>query len=105
MIVPTAATKCVVDLIHESHPGIVRMKCFARKYVWWPKLDSDLESRVRNCQACQEIRHAPAKSLLHPWEYPSNPWSRLHIDYAGPYLGKMLLIIVDAYIQSGLRSM
>ena len=97
VIVPTAARKCVVDLIHESHPGIVQMKCFARKYVWWPKLDSDLESRVKNCQACQETRHAPAKSLLHPWEYPSNPWSRLHIDYAGPYLGKMLLIIVDAH--------
>ena len=26
-------------MIHEGHPGIVRMKMFARNYVWWPKLD------------------------------------------------------------------
>ena len=36
-------------------------------------------------------------SPLHPWEWPQKPWSRLHIDYAGPFLGKMFLVTVDAY--------
>ena len=26
-----------------------------------------------------------------------NPWERIHIDYAGPFLGKMFLILVDSY--------
>ncbi|XP_064653028.1 uncharacterized protein K02A2.6-like [Lineus longissimus] len=97
VIVPKAARNRVLGVIHEAHPGIVRMKTFARHYVWWPCLDKDLEDKVKHCEACQVRRHAPAKALLHPWEYPSRPWSRLHIDYAGPYKGKMLLIIVDAY--------
>ena len=29
--------------------------------------------------------------------FPTEPWRRLHVDYAGPFLGKMLLIVVDAH--------
>ena len=25
------------------------------------------------------------------------PWSRVHVDYAGPFLGSMFLVIVDAH--------
>ena len=42
-------------------------------------------------------RKNPPEAPLHPWEWPSRPWERLHIDYAGPFLGKMFLIMVDAY--------
>ena len=35
--------------------------------------------------------------LLQPWKWPTRPWSRLHIDYAGPMYGNMCLIIVDAH--------
>ena len=34
---------------------------------------------------------------VHPWEFPSKAWFRLHIDYAGPYEGKMFLVVKDAY--------
>ena len=78
------------------HPGICRMKALARNYVWWPNIDKDIESKIL-CDSCQIHRHDPAKEPLHPWEYPSRPWSRIHLDYAGPFLGKMFLIMVDAY--------
>ena len=42
-------------------------------------------------------RPTPVKAPLHPWEWPSHPWSRLYIDHAGPYLGKQYLLIVDAH--------
>ena len=38
----------------------------------------------------------PTKTLLHPWPKPSEPWQRLHIDYAGPIEGQYFLVIVDA---------
>ena len=34
---------------------------------------------------------------LHLWEWPIKPWQRIHIDYAGPFMGHMFLIIVDAH--------
>ena len=33
----------------------------------------------------------------HPCEFPSRRWERLHIDFAGPFLGNVFLIIVDAH--------
>ena len=37
------------------------------------------------------------KQELSIWEWPHKPWVRLHLDYAGPFLGKMFLIVVDAH--------
>jgi hypothetical protein len=96
VIVPPAGRKIILDQLHECHPGINRMKSLARCYVWWPKIDSDIENVVQSCKTCQENRASPNKAPLHPWEYPKKPWSRLHIDHAGPFLGHYFLIIVDA---------
>ena len=38
-----------------------------------------------------------AKAPVHPWEWPERVWSRVHVDYAGPFEGSMSLIVVDAY--------
>ena len=95
--VPPKLRKNILHELHEAHPGIVRMKALARSYVWWPLIDTDIESVVKECNMCQQRHKSPSASPLHPWEWPQEPWSRLHIDYAGPIRDKMLLIIVDAY--------
>ena len=39
----------------------------------------------------------PAASPLQPWVWPTRPWTRLHIDFAGPKEGTMFLVIIDAH--------
>ena len=73
VIVPPQLRSAVLDELHEGHPGICRMKCFARNYVWWPGLDADLERRVRNCVECQREQKLPAKTPIQPWEWPETP--------------------------------
>ena len=97
VIIPPRGRARILDSLHESHPGMAKMKSFARAYVWWPKMDTDIELMVKRCNNCQQTRPAPAKEPLHPWTWPDRPWSRLHIDYAGPFMGKMFLIVVDAH--------
>ena len=98
VIVPPQGRNFIIEELHDTHPGISRMKSLARSYVWWPKIDRDLETKAKQCRSCQSTQKAPAVAPLHPWEFPSKPWSRLHIDYAGPFMGGyMFLIVVDAY--------
>ncbi|XP_034272454.2 uncharacterized protein K02A2.6-like [Pantherophis guttatus] len=85
------------ETLHKGHPGIVRMKALARSYVWWPSMDRDIEQWVSRCDPCQEARPAPPQSEVAKWETPSNPWSRIHIDFVGPMQGRHLLIVVDAF--------
>ncbi|CAC5376399.1 unnamed protein product [Mytilus coruscus] len=98
VVVPTPGQETVMQELHEGHPGVTRMKkMLARSYVWWPKMDSELENKVKTCHECQVSRHVLAEAPLHPWEWPEKPWSRVHIDYAGPLHGKMFLVCVDAH--------
>ena len=66
-------------------------------HVWWPRLDTDIEETVRHCSSCQMNQSAPPTAPFHPWRWPSNPWTRLHIDFAGPFMGKTFFILIDAY--------
>ena len=97
VIVPTELQKAVLQELHECHPGIVRMKALARSYVWWPGVDKDIESMVNECADCQDTRKREPEAPLHPWEWPNEVWSRIHIDYAGPMNGQYILVIVDAH--------
>ena len=56
-----------------------------------------LEKCVQNCLPCQSVQNAPAVAPLHPWLWPSRPWQRIHPDFAGPFLGQMFMIVVDAH--------
>ena len=71
------------------------MKEFARMYGWWPKIDADIEETVRHCSNCQVNRSSLPAAPLHPW--PTHPWTRIHIDYAGPFMEKTFFILIDAH--------
>ena len=97
VVIPQKLRDEVLQELHRSHIGIVRMKMLARSYVWWPKLDADIEAMAKSCVPCLETRNAPATAPLHPWIWPLRPWQRIHIDFAGPMNGQSFLIVVDAH--------
>lgn len=83
--------------MHESHFGIVKTKAIARSFVWWPKIDSEIENLVKSCTLCQKLVSSPEKSMLIPWNQTSSVWQRIHIDFAGPINMYHFLIIIDSY--------
>ena len=44
---------------------------------------------VCSCSVCQTQSDNPPVAPLISLQWPSRPWHRLHIDYAGPFLGHM----------------
>ena len=97
VVVPTPRREAVLLELHEGHPGCTRMKGLARMYVWWPGITKDIENTVHHCSECQQHQPTPPVALLHPWAWPTRPWACLHLDYAGPVQGKMVLVLIDAH--------
>lgn len=96
IIVPASARADMLKALHVGHPGIVKMKTLARQHVYWPGMDEEIAQLVGRCTACQETRADPPKTV-HPWEHAEKPWSRIHIDHAGPFRNRLFLIVSDAY--------
>ena len=97
VVIPPQGRPTVLQELHEGHPGMTRMKALARMYVWWPLIDKDIEQSVQQCHLCQQQQAAPPVAPLQPWKWPSRPWVRLHMDFAGPFEGKMILVVIDSH--------
>ena len=94
VVVPSPDREQVLQELHETHSGVSKMKSLARAYIWWPEMDSQIEQLVKSRPVCQESRPSPPVAPLHPWEWPSQPWSRIHIDYFGPLCNNILMVVV-----------
>ncbi len=97
VIIPESLRNKVLQELHEMHIGMSKMKALARSYLWWPGLDRDIEEMAKTCEKCQSNQRNPAKVPVHHWEQPEGPWKRVHLDFAGPFIGRMFLIVVDAF--------
>ncbi|KAJ1526466.1 hypothetical protein ONE63_009599 [Megalurothrips usitatus] len=93
LVVPQALRPKVLELIHSTHPG---SKAIARAVAWWPGVDKDVEDTLRLCTACQEAAHRPPRTYR-SWPKAEAPWERVHLDYAGPFMGHYFLIVIDDY--------
>ena len=95
--VPPSLRKKVLEELHSTHFGVSRIKSLSRSYCWWQGIDGDIERLVLNCASCQDTRANPPSVSFHCWETPSEPFQRVHADYAGPFMGLYFLILIDAY--------
>lgn len=97
IVVPKSLRNRIMDMLHDGHPGISAMQSTARLHLYWPGFDNEIANYVNSCESCQETKPHENYVPLYPWNAPSEPWARIHIDFAGPFENKMWLIIIDAY--------
>jgi len=64
VVIPSKSRKQILDELHSTHLGIVKIKALARSYVWWPKIDVHVENVVKSCNYCMQLRQDPKKSEL-----------------------------------------
>ena len=74
VVIPAKYQPAVLSELHLNHPGMVRMKSLARLHVW---------QTARDCPDCQANRSKSPSKITNPWIWPSRPWQRIHVDFAG----------------------
>nr|VZI04770.1 unnamed protein product [Spirometra erinaceieuropaei] len=97
VVIPSSLRPTVLRQSHAAHPGTSRMKSIARIFAYWTGIDGDIGYLVRLCSRCQQAAKMPPHQPPIPWQPPERPWSRVHVDFAGPLNGFSYLILVDAY--------
>lgn len=97
VIVPAAAREQMLELLHETHQGACAMKAVARTRVWWPRFDADIEQMASNCPSCVQSRPMPPAKPPVNWPMTQEIWFRLHVDFAGPLNGTMILVVGDSH--------
>lgn len=97
VVVPQAARKRMLPILHETHQGASAMKSLARTMFWYPGLDKDIEIVVRMCTVCAQAASMPHAQPPMSWPASNEPWGRIHVDFAGPMDGHIMLIVVDSH--------
>lgn len=96
IIVPSVLRQGMLNLVHESHLGVVKCKAKARQILYWPNLNRDIENLVLSCQICEKYRFANGKEPLLSHEKANRPWQFLYSDIL-EYGGQNYLVVSDAY--------
>lgn len=96
IVIPTKLRHIVLERLHETHIGIVRMKMQAKQLFWWPNINEDIENHAKRCVACQLHQNTPSQVELSKWHPTSQFFERIHLDF-GQLGNAKMLIIVDTY--------
>ena len=61
LIVPTAARRKIVDLLHMPHAGLVKTRKAASQLYYWPGMSAAIADKINTCDVCMSMR--PSKPL------------------------------------------
>lgn len=95
VFIPKLLRERVLNVFHEGHPGVCGMKSLVRALIWYPGIDSDVISLVKNCKTCQSVLAKPSQMSHKQWPKPEKKWSRIHIDHFF-FEDKTFFICIDA---------
>lgn len=98
IVIPENLREHLLQLGHEGHPGMNKMKSKLRSRFWYPRMDKEIEKFVDKCIACKLVSLPNPPNPMQRTELPDGAWQYLGIDLFGPLpSGEQLLVIVDYY--------
>ena len=75
--IPSSVHKACLNLLHEGHLRIVKMKLRAQTSVYWIGLNKEIQDHILRCEPCQINSKSQSKESVIPIEIPKRPWQKL----------------------------
>ena len=96
LVIPATLQERIVDIAHEGHLGIVKIKALPREKVWFPFMDEIVETKVKACLLCQVVTPVCIREPRQMSVLPDSPFDEISVDFAHVG-GQILLLVVDDY--------
>ena len=96
LVIPATLRSDILQQIHKGHFGQEKCKARAHQVVFWPSINSDIQSLVAKCSARAKFRPAYIKETLLPRDLPPGAVAESGIDILH-FAGKHFLLIVDYF--------
>ena len=100
-VIPISLRQRILEIAHEGHIGVSKMKETLRTHAYWPGLSTDVEDFSKRCSICLKFSSintkAPLQQVANEVE---SPWEKIALDLTGPSEktnNKILLTIIDYY--------
>ena len=79
-MIPLEQREKILQQLHIGHFGIEKTKQRARDAVYWPRLNTDIESLIARCSICQEHQRAPQKEPMVNIPIPTRSFQMVAVD-------------------------
>ncbi|GFX42104.1 uncharacterized protein K02A2.6 [Trichonephila clavipes] len=85
----------MLQLIHKPHFGIEKCKKSAREIMYWPRMNSAIETLVSQCVISEKFKKANSKEPLKPHTVPYRPFEKIGVNIMD--LGNTSYLVVTDY--------
>ena len=94
VVLPRTLVREALAIAHQGHMGIDKTKRFLRSCVWFPKMDSRVETLIKSCLPCQAVTPESRRDPLRMTPLPPEPWQLIAADIFGPLpSGEKVLVL------------
>ena len=98
IVAPESLRADLIQLAHAGHMGETKTKNYLRTKVWYPGMDSDVDTFIKTCLACTAARPGRQYEPVKSTPLPEGPWKLLATDFKGPIeKNYYVMVVVDAY--------
>ena len=87
----------MIELGHQGHQAIFKMKQQLCTKVWWPGIDKEAEKFCKTCHWCQVVSRPVDPEPLQMTELPQGPWQDIAIDFMGLLLPGEYVFAATSY--------
>ena len=98
IVLPQSLRKKAIEIAHQGHLGICKVKSLLREKVYWLGRDADTNEFISRCTPCQANSRIPPPDPVNMSTLPEKLFEEISVDFYGPLPnGEKLLSITDLH--------